>query len=94
MNTLNFQNHYSVEKKKFKMEFKHLTLLLAILTTSIIATDATRVMRNNDYLYVHDYDPTPRKLPDGLLKQLMELVVAKYGHPKKKENRMTVNIQN
>ncbi len=39
----------------------------------------------DEFQYVHDYDPTPRRLPPNLLKQLLDIVELKYGHLKNKK---------
>ncbi len=60
-------------------------LILAVF--SFITILSIEAKDSNEYRYVHEYDPTPKRLPPNLLKQLLDFVETKYGHLKNRKSK-------
>ena len=77
------------------MNFLSSIRFLAILNLVIAITESDQAASNpngNNNIYaVNEYDPTPKKLPDELINQLIEVVNKKYNHLKESRKNRTPN---
>ena len=72
-------------------------LIISIFAVFLLMTVLCTAAKDKDteeYRYIHEYDPTPKRLPPNLLKQLLDIVKMKYDHlknGKSKNDKMKIS---